>query len=592
MEKISLWEEISSKYILKEIFSYLKLTKSLEIVKINKKLRNIYDISLFHYQSYYFFTLFKNVKIETINDILESSYIDIFPEDVKYELIWRLIEKRKLFKNDDFYIIKPNKRNVLLTQKLMEKRKNKDLNYIFGGIIKDAVDNEYEYHKNVREIEKINENIMYNILFDTDFLRYELKEKYIKYVKYLNILEDYYNNENLYDISHFINLEYLFFMSKYEKHDELILKLSEPQIKNIKTIKLHESIKIRNTLKNIIITTNSKINKDELIFEKLEELHIKEKLLNKINFNPINLKKLNIVYDYRNNTYSIEYLQNSINNILLKYSSLTHLNILFFCIKDAFNFTYEFIPLMLKFLFDSIQNIENFSFKFYFLYQKNIHYDFEKIKELKIKNIRNKKSKFIIKGKNIPFEIFEQYFYDIEEIDLSYTYAKNQSQLFIEENNSISSITKIRINSSGLEDILYIPIKSFSSLKSLQLEIDNIHFTKNFPLFLKDSTINFDNLEYLEIHFNDKINILFENISHIPNLRVLSIINKNICNTVFPYHKEIIPKCMKFNKLHTLIIDESKNTKLEIINKYYSIYPELKKTKIKFCSLSKFIYNN
>ena len=592
MEKISLWEEISSKYILKEIFSYLKLTKSLEIVKINKKLRNIYDISLFHYQSYYFFTLFKNVKIETINDILESSYIDIFPEDVKYELIWRLIEKRKLFKNDDFYIIKPNKRNVLLTLKLMEKRKNKDLNYIFGGIIKDAVDNEYEYHKNVREIEKINENIMYKILFDTDFLRYELKEKYIKYVKYLNILEDYYNNENLYYISHFINLEYLFFMSKYEKHDELILKLSEPQIKNIKTIKLHESIKIRNTLKNIIITTDSKINKDELIFEKLEELHIKEKLLNKINFNPINLKKLNIVYDYRNNTYSIEYLQNSINNILLKYSSLTHLNILFFCIKDAFNFTYEFIPLVIKFLFDSIQNIENFSFKFYFLYQKNIHYDFEKIKELKIKNIRNKKSKFIIKGKNIPFEIFEQYFYDIEEIDLSYTYAKNQSKLFIEENNSISSITKIRINSSGLEDILYIPIKSFSSLKSLQLEIDNIHFTKNFPFFSKDSTINFDNLEYLEIHFNDKINILFENISHIPNLRVLSIINKNICNTVFPYHKEIIPKCLKFNKLHTLIIDESKNTKLEIINKYYSIYPELKKTKIKFCSLSKFIYNN
>ena len=301
---------------------------------------------------------------------------------------------------------------------------------------------------------------------------------------------------------------------------------------------------------------------------------------------------MNIVYDYRNNAYSIEYLQNSINNILLKYSSLTHLNILFFCIKDAFNFTYEFIPLVIKFLFDSIQNIENFSFKFYFLYQKNIHFDLEKIKELKIKNIRNKKSKFIIKGKNIPFEIFEQYFYDIEEIDLSYTYAKNQSQLFIEENNSISSITKIRINSSGLKDILYIPIKSFSSLKSLQLEIDNIHFTKNFPLFLKDSTINFDNLEYLEIHFNDKINILFENISHIPNLRVLSIINKNICNTVFPYHKEIIPKCMKFNKLHTLIIDESKNTKLEIINKYYSIYPELKKTKIKFCSLSKFINNN
>ena len=104
-------------------------------------------------------------------------------------------------------------------------------------------------------------------------------------------------------------------------------------------------------------------------------------------------------------------------------------------------------------------------------------------------------------------------------------------------------------------------------------------------MFSKDSTIKFHNLEYLEIYFNnatDKIKILLENISNITNLRVLSIINKNICNTVFPYHKEIIPKCLKFNILNTLIIDESKNTKLECIDKYYSIYPELKKTKINF----------
>ena len=122
-------------------------------------------------------------------------------------------------------------------------------------------------------------------------------------------------------------------------------------------------------------------------------------------------------------------------------------------------------------------------------------------------------------------------------------------------------------------------------MKSLILEIDNIHFVKDFPLFSKGSKIKFDNLEYLEIYFNnatDKIKILLENIDNIPNLRVLTIINKNICNTVFPYHKEIIPKCLKFNKLHTLIIDESKNTKLECIDKYYSIYPELKKTKLNF----------
>ena len=424
-----------------------------------------------------------------------------------------------------------------------------------------------------------------------------MKEKYIKAVKYLNINLDNGDIGELSDLSCFINLEYLSiskgFRYKNQKYNKLILKLSETQIKNMKTLKIHESKEISNTLNDIIITTNPDINNDKIVFEKLEELHIKESLINKIIFNQTNLKKLNIVYDYRKISYSIEDLQNSINDIILKYLSLTHFNILFIYTKGETSFHYEFIPLMLKFLFASIQSIENFSFNFYLLYPKYNFY-VNKLK-LKIKNIRNKKSKFIIKVVNIPLEILEPYFNNIEEINLSYTIVKNQSQLYIEENNAISSITKIRINSLGLENILYIPIKSFSSLKSLILEIDNIHFVKNFPLFSKDSTFKFDNLEYLEIYFNnatDKIKILLENIGNIPNLRVLSIINKNICNTVFPYHKEIIPKCLKFNKLHTLIIDESKNTELESINKYYSIYPELKKTKIKFCSLSKFINNN
>ena len=52
-----LWESISSKYVLKEIFSYLKEIKVLKILKISKKLRNIYEIKLFHYQlcSFFFF---------------------------------------------------------------------------------------------------------------------------------------------------------------------------------------------------------------------------------------------------------------------------------------------------------------------------------------------------------------------------------------------------------------------------------------------------------------------------------------------------------------------------------------------------------
>ena len=197
----------------------------------------------------------------------------------------------------------------------MEKRKNKDLNYFFGGIEDEKDYNVFEYHSNIREIEKIDKNIMNKILYDYYFFRYEMKEKYIKAVKYLNIDND--DIGELCDISYFINLEYLSiskgFRYNYKKYNKLILKLSETQIKNIKTLKIHESKEISNTLNDIIITTNSNLNKDEIIFEKLEELHIKESLINKINFYPINLKKLNIVYDDRKISYSIEYLQNSIN---------------------------------------------------------------------------------------------------------------------------------------------------------------------------------------------------------------------------------------------------------------------------------------
>ena len=96
---------------------------------------------------------------------------------------------------------------------------------------------------------------MYNILFTNNFLQYMLKEKYIKYVKYLNMNND--NIGELLDISSFINLEYLSisigFIYSSNKYDKLILRLSLIQIKNIKTIKVHESREINNTLTDIII---------------------------------------------------------------------------------------------------------------------------------------------------------------------------------------------------------------------------------------------------------------------------------------------------------------------------------------------------
>ena len=159
----------------------------------------------------------------------------------------------------------------------------------------------------------------------------------------------------------------------------------------------------------------------------------------------------------------------------------------------------------------------------------------------------------------------------------------------IEEKSSISSIIKLRIKSI-LDENLYIPIKSFTSLNILDLEISKINFYIDFPLFSSDSSIIFNNLEYLSLttEKTDLINNLINNFNQIPNLRFLSIISNSFYNTSFPRHKEIIEKCKILKKLHTLIMGDINNSNLKEVNDYYSIYPELKNTNIKFFAFSNY----
>ena len=93
-------------------------------------------------------------------------------------------------------------------------------------------------------------------------------------------------------------------------------------------------------------------------------------------------------------------------------------------------------------------------------------------------------------------------------------------------------------------------------------------------------------MEYLSLNTETIgiINGLISNFDKIPNLRFLSIISKYICYTVFPYLKDIINKSKLLKKLHTLIIDDINDFILKDVNEYYSIFPELKKTNIRFCA--------
>ena len=552
--------KISSKYIIKLIFSHIKVRKSLQIIKLNKNLMDRIDIKLSHYQLYNLFSLFNQFKLNNIYDILDFPYLHLFPDDVKCEAIYRYMKKEKLLQNY-YYINIYDDKKISMIKKLIEKYKNE-----FKFIIGDPI-----------------ESILLNYLPLRDEINNYISIDFSK-VKYLNL--DYSSECEL---SSFNNLEYLLISrSTCSK-----LNLSENQYKNIKVLDMSKLL-YKSPFEN-------KNDSKEKKFQNLKELYIRENLLNNINFEQEKLKKLNILFDCRYFAYEIDYIKNYLNNIIKQYTSLDELKIeIFYCDNKWINYYNSFIEEMSDYYFNLIHNLSDISFKFYYLDSNDINkYEIEDItiSELLIKNIKNKKGKFMIKGKNVKTSLFEPYFNKIEEIELLQSHESSLSLyksvkkvLSIEEDNSLSDITKLNLKFvNSCNKLEYIPIKSFSSLKYLKLEIFDKNLTINFPLF-NNSLIKFDNLEYLSIDFGNVPldNSLFENLTNIPNLKYLSIINKKVFQTNYPYRRIIISKCVFLKKLYTLIANDHGlvNSKLFYADKYYDDYPELKKTNIKFCYLS------
>ena len=567
-------ERISSKYIIRLLFSHIKIGKSLKIIKINKKLMERIDIKEFHYQLYSLYSSFKYSKIDNINDILNSPKMTLYPDDIKCEVIFRLMKKEKLFQNYN-YINIYDQQKISLIIKLINK-----FNYDFKFIIKDSEtpkNNIYEkdeYRNAIKSIISKNKNFAQKILYDSQLFIDDFKN--YNDVKYL------YNN-NLINISLFDNLEYLSISYDLES-----LKLSENQFKNIKVLKIYESQRKYDKHKDINFV-NKKESKPK--FQNLEELYIKKKFLNKINFEPNKLKRLNLLFDFRDKIYDCDYIENSINDIIENYSSLVDLTIEFFYISNNSMYYEEFYEKIFNYFFDLEHNLENISFKIYFLWG-NI------IPELLVTiNNKNKTAKIMILDINVDISVLEPLFNNIEEFELLISYSKennyynknNNIILFIDEKNSISKITKLKIKYVGslYSNLIYIPIKSFSSLNFLKLELYN-NSKINFPLF-DNSSIKFDNLEYLHIDMDIfSLETIIENIKNIPNLKYLAIISKKNFQTDYPFKKMIISKCVLLKKLGTLIANDHGlvDSGLFYVNKYYDIYPELKKTNIKFCNLS------
>ena len=583
----NLWEKISCKYILKKIFSCLKVTKALKIIKLSEKIKTRLDISLFHYQYYYFFVLFKKEKIEKIEDILESPNINIFPDKTKDDLVLKFIESKKLFHDEYLYLNIDDKNTISLFSKLNEKKTNKGINYIIGNIEEKNIDIDIEknYHDSISKIIEMEKNNVDKILFDYNFL-FDKSNKSIIDIYCLNVKNLFINITGnwipIYNISLFQNLEYLSIKSSSKSQLEETIKiiLSEIQFKKIKTLKIIEPGIYTKPIQNLIFENR---NNAQNCFENLKELYINEKLINEIKLIPENLQKLNINYDLSDKIYTFNYLQNSINNIILKYSSLSNLNIFFnrLCCHYANG---QFYVDITKFILDSVINIETFSLNFL---DENYY---ESCLQVIIKKFKNQKSKFIIKkiNNNVPFLIFETKFDKIEKFEvnsfLSHYNYNDKYALYIKKNDSISTLNLINLDEkNGFSEL---PSNSFSSLRLLH--ILNIKLTQGFPLFSYDSSVKFLNLEYLRIHSSEIsiINAVINNFINMPNLRVLTINNGYFYDSGFNYHKVIISKCELLKKLDILIIGGLEYSVLKRAYQYYSLYPELKNTNIRFCFLS------
>ena len=288
----NLWEKISSKYLLKNVFSYLKVSLTLKLIKKNKKIGNTLEISLFHYQYYYYYILHKTITIEKIDDILNSPYITIFPEKIRFELILKFIQSKKLF-NDEYIYLKNEKKNgINFFEKLQEKNYDINFKYLIGDIENEK---KYEYNNSIlNAITNLDKNCLNKILFDYSLYTEKKVKINLQDIKYL-YLDLALNNDkkpkHVYDLSLIDNLEYLFLSLFYNSgyfcpYDNSIRKLfnpdgkykiilSEKQYKNIKTLKIKDSKDITcNLIKNIIF--ECKDNKIKNIFENIKELHAKE----------------------------------------------------------------------------------------------------------------------------------------------------------------------------------------------------------------------------------------------------------------------------------------------------------------------------
>ena len=65
-----------NKYILENIFAYLKLSKELNLLRYNKKLQSMLDISIYSYQKKYFESIITPALLNNSEILLQNNIFD------------------------------------------------------------------------------------------------------------------------------------------------------------------------------------------------------------------------------------------------------------------------------------------------------------------------------------------------------------------------------------------------------------------------------------------------------------------------------------------------------------------------------------
>ena len=458
---------IHSKYLIQELFSFIKENKKLKIIKYNLFLLNKLDLSINDYKISFYQTIIENydcLSIKNYYQEFKKDFNSINDEELK-ELLLNCLSKNQNFNLrllDEYFNLMINnlyfKKNIriniddlieenipkilLIKDNKLTNKAIKTFKDIFNLFSIDNKMNKNQYAKLVsltikKEVNENDERINYlfsNYNINNDGLL--LFEEFLKF--YFDSIKDKINVvwDNLYSLGYNNLLEkdkeidYNYILNNLEEFEKNDLFSNLLKISNEKIYKI---TLLMNTKKEFIKFLNNK-----QIFLNIKKIDISISNLNKLIELKIicpNIEELNL------KIIDEDYNSNELNNIF------PNINILNICILEKFN------------LFNLLRDIKDsniYILNIYIFNNDDINYEFES--QIILKNIINLEININVEYKNnFIFEFFNN-------IELPYL-----KQYILNFNSNQFIIQKLKLNNSDFNIINHFLIDTLNNTNQFNL---------------------------------------------------------------------------------------------------------------------------